>query len=52
MKYIFKYGFFIALLSLNVPASAKVVHSLDQIPAQIHNEDGKSAFDHEMNGDA
>lgn len=39
MKYIFKYGFFIALLSLNIPASAKVVHSLDQIPAQIHNED-------------
>lgn len=51
MKYIFKYGFFIALLSLNIPASAKVVHSLDQIPAQIHNEDGKSVFAQEMNGD-
>lgn len=52
MKFIFKYGFFIALLSLNLPASAKVVHSLDQIPTQIHNEDGKAIFAQEMNGDA
>ncbi|EUK18359.1 hypothetical protein [Commensalibacter papalotli (ex Servin-Garciduenas et al. 2014)] len=51
MKHILKYGSFIFLLSINLSVSAKVVHSIDQIPSQIHSEEGKAVFAQEMNGD-
>lgn len=51
MKRILEYGSFIFLMSINLPAVAKIVHSIDQIPSQIHSEEGKAVFAQEMNGD-
>lgn len=36
---------------MNIPVSAKTVSSIDQIPSQIHSEEGRAIFAQEMNGD-
>ncbi|CAI3926623.1 unnamed protein product [Commensalibacter communis] len=51
MRNIVKYGFTTLLLSVNISASAEVVHSLDQINPKMHSQDGKANFAKEMNGD-